>query len=101
MTTTLVLTTVVTHKVLKLALVNTLLLNVMIIMPVLMTVVALFLDVSTPIIQTNVSHKTNVLQLAVMNNKDAFTLIFQIRAMMLINVTHGLAIQMLDVLILL
>jgi hypothetical protein len=101
MTTTLVLTTVVTHKVLKLALVNTLLLNVMIIMPVLMTVVALFLDVSTPIIQTNVSHKTNVLQLAVMNNKDAFTLIFQIRAMMLINVTHGLAILMLDVLILL
>jgi hypothetical protein len=101
MTTTLVLTTVVTHKVLKLALVNTFLLNVMIIMPVLMTVVALFLDVSTPIIQTNVSHKTNVLQLAVMNNKDAFTLIFQIRAMMLINVTHGLAILMLDVLILL
>jgi hypothetical protein len=73
----------------------------MIITPVLTTVVAQFLDASTPIILTNVSLQINVPQLAAMNKKGAFTLIFQTPVMMLINATHGLAILKLDVLMLL
>jgi len=69
-------------------------LSVTIIMPVLMTRAALFLDVSILTIPTNVLPLINVMMLNATNNKDALSLITLTAVLMLTNVMNRLVMMM-------